>query len=75
MEPKDKKRTYEDIISNLSPEEKEKLIRADIPFGKVIGFRELNEDEKKRAELFRKRILANTIHPKWCIVQQGGNKK
>ena len=44
--------TYEYIFGELSPEEKEQLIKDDIPTAIVIGHSELTQEQKERAERF-----------------------
>ena len=41
---------YEDIYKGLTPEEKERMIRADIPKFKVIGKANLTEEQLKQGE-------------------------
>ena len=46
---------YEDIYKGLTDEERERMIKADIPKFEVVGETELTEEEKKkyRADLLR----------------------
>ncbi len=41
---------YEDIYKGLTEDERQRMIRADIPKFEVVGEVELTEEEKKRGE-------------------------
>lgn len=40
---------YEDIYKDLTDEERERMIKADIPKFEVIGDHEMTEEDKKKA--------------------------
>ena len=60
---------YDDIYIGLTDEEKEQMIKADIPKAVVVGSFEMSEEEKKEADM----ALQNLISRREKAIQK--NKK